>query len=55
MEYGGIDLHKNESQIRIITENGEVIDQRIATTRERFTHVFGARAHADSPGGGDRE
>jgi hypothetical protein len=44
MEYGGIDLHKKESQIRIITESGELIDQRIATTRDRFTHVFGGRA-----------
>lgn len=28
MEYGAIDLHKKESQIRIVTESGEVIDQR---------------------------
>ena len=41
MEYGAIDLHKKESQIRIVTKSGEVIDQRIATTRERLTHVFG--------------
>ena len=34
MEYGAIDLHKKESQVRIITEGGEVIDRRIATTRE---------------------
>ena len=40
MEYGAIDLHKKESQIRIVTKSGEIIDQRIATTRERFTHVF---------------
>ena len=25
MEYGAIDLHKKESQVRIITESGEVI------------------------------
>jgi transposase len=43
MDYGAIDLHKKESQIRIVTENGEVIDQRIATTRERLTHVFWGR------------
>ena len=29
MEYGAIDLHKNESQIRIVTASGEVIDRRI--------------------------
>jgi len=28
MEYGAIDLHKKESQIRIVTEGGDVIDQR---------------------------
>ena len=33
MEYGAIDLHKKESQVRIMTEGGEVIDRRIATTR----------------------
>jgi len=32
MEYGAIDLHKKESQIRIVTEEGAVIDRRIATT-----------------------
>ena len=25
MEYGAIDLHKRESQIRIVTESGEVV------------------------------
>src|SRR5215472_10129181 len=43
MEYGAIDLHKKESQIRIVTATGEIIDQRIATTRDRFTHVFWGR------------
>ena len=43
MEYGAIDLHKKESQIRIVTESGEIIDQRILTTRDRFTHVFWGR------------
>jgi transposase len=43
MEYGAIDLHKKESQIRIVTNSGEIIDQRIATTRDRFTHVFWGR------------
>jgi hypothetical protein len=40
MEYGAIDLHKKESQIRIVTTSGQTIDQRIATTRDRFAHVF---------------
>jgi transposase len=43
MEYGAIDLHKKESQIRIVTESGQVIDQRVATTRERLTQVFWGR------------
>ncbi len=43
MEYGAIDLHKKESQVRIVTERGEVLDRRIATTRDRFTAVFEGR------------
>ena len=43
MEYGAIDLHKKESQIRILREGGEVIDRRIATTRDRLTVVFEGR------------
>jgi transposase len=43
MEYGAIDLHKKESQIRIVTESGETVDRRIATTRERFTALFDGR------------
>jgi transposase len=41
--YGAIDLHKKESQIRIVTKSGEGIDQRIATTRDRLTHVLWGR------------
>ena len=49
MEYGAIDLHKKESQIRIVTESGETFDRRIATTRERFTAaVRRATPDADS-------
>ena len=44
MEYGAIDLHKRESQVRIVTADGEVIDRRILTTRERFTAMFWGRA-----------
>jgi len=31
MEYGAIDLHKRESQVRIVSEDGEIVDRRIAT------------------------
>jgi transposase len=45
MEYGAIDLHTKESQIRIIDGDGAVVlERRVATTRARLTDVFGARA-----------
>jgi len=44
MEYGAIDLHKKESQVRIISAEGDVLDRRILTTRDRFTAVFWGRA-----------
>ena len=43
MEHGAIDLHKKEGEVRIVTEGGEIIDRRIATTRDRLTAVFWAR------------
>ena len=43
MEYGAIDLQKHESQIRIVKEDGAIVDQRIATTRDRFAAVFWGR------------
>jgi len=46
MEYGAIDLHKKESQVRIMTEGGDVIDRRVATTRERLTTLFWGRPHS---------
>jgi len=45
MEYGAIDLHTKESQIRIIDGDGAVVlERRVATTRARLTDVFGERA-----------
>lgn len=45
MEYGAIDLHTKESQIRIIDGDGAVlVECRVATTRARLTDVFGSRA-----------
>ena len=47
MEHIGIDVHKNESQICILTENGElVLERRIHTTRERLATVLGERPPA---------
>jgi transposase len=41
MEYVGIDVHKNQSQICLLTETGEVLHQRIHTQRERFREAQG--------------
>lgn len=46
MDYVGIDVHKRESQICIETADGEVIESRIRTDRERFAAVFGGRPRA---------
>lgn len=46
MDTIGIDLHKRESQLCTITEDGELIEQRIVTSRARFTASFGARPPA---------
>lgn len=42
----GLDLHKRETQLCILTADGEVIERRIATTRARFTDVLGTRPRA---------
>jgi transposase len=42
MDYAAIDLHKTASQIRIIS-NGEIIDCRIPTTRDRLRTTFEGR------------
>ena len=37
MEYGAIDLHTKESEIRIVEADGAVVfERRIATTRDRL-------------------
>jgi transposase len=43
MDYAAIDLHKKESQIRVVTAAGAVLDRRVVTSREAFTAVFGGR------------
>ena len=44
MEYGAIDLHTKESQIRIVSTTGAVVlDKRIATRPDRLAAVFGDR------------
>ncbi|HEX8943324.1 MAG TPA: IS110 family transposase [Gemmatimonadaceae bacterium] len=46
MDIIGIDLHKRESQLCTLRTDGSVTEQRIVTSRERFTAVFGNRAPA---------
>jgi len=46
MDHIGIDVHKRESQIYILADGGEVIEQRIRTEPERFAAVLGPRPRA---------
>ena len=46
MDHIGIDVHKKDSQIYILAEGGEVIEQRIRTEPERFAAVLGGRPRA---------
>ena len=46
MDHIGIDVHKRESQICILAEGGELIEQRIRTEPERVTAVLGDRPRA---------
>ena len=46
MDNIGLDLHKRESQLCSLTEEGEIVERRIVTSRERFTAVLGNRAPA---------
>ena len=40
MNFIGIDLHKNSSQVCILTDDGELIERRIKTDRESFDKLF---------------
>jgi transposase len=46
MDRIGFDLHKRESQLCTLTEDGELLEQRIVTSRERLTAVLGSRRPA---------
>jgi hypothetical protein len=52
MEKIGIDLHKKESQLCIITDEGEVIEMRIRTERGRFAEMLGGRGRGEGVDGG---
>ena len=46
MDTIGLDLHKRESQLCVLAPDGTVKEQRIVTSRERFTAVLGPLAPA---------
>ena len=46
MDHIGIDVHKNQSQICILTADAELIEKRIRTDRDRFAAVLGSRQRA---------
>jgi len=46
MDTIGLDLHKRESQLYILAPDGTAREQRIVTSRERFTAVLGPLAPA---------
>jgi transposase len=46
MEHIGIDVHKQECQVCILTESGELIERRIRTEKGRLTEVLGSRPKA---------
>ena len=46
MDTIGLDLHKRETQLCVLTADGEIRERRIATTRERFTAVLGVLPRA---------
>jgi len=46
VDHIGMDLGKKESQIAVITEAGELIEQRIRTERVRLQEGFGGRPKA---------
>lgn len=46
MDTIGLDLHKRESQLCIGRDNGRITEQRIVTSRERFSAVLGGHPQA---------
>lgn len=46
MEHSGIDVHKKQSQVCILTAEGELLERRIPTTPAAFAALLGDRAPA---------
>ena len=51
MDHIGIDVHKKDSQICILAEDGELIERRVRTEAERFAEVLGPRPRPGAPPG----
>ncbi len=49
MDYTGMDRGERESQIAILTEDGELIGKQIRTTREPPSHFLGDRPNGEDP------
>jgi transposase len=46
VEYIGVDVHKRDSQVCILAENGDILERRIRTEASRFAALFGERPRA---------
>ena len=46
MEHVGIDVHASESQICLLTEQGEILEHRVRTRPDRFEEILGNRTRA---------
>jgi hypothetical protein len=46
MDHIGIDVHKKDIQICILTEAGELVERRVRMEASRFAEVLGARPRA---------
>jgi transposase len=46
MQHIGIDVHKKESQICLLTQDGELIERRVRTEPQRFAEGLGSRPRA---------
>lgn len=46
MDTIGLDMHKRESQLCFLVEDGTVVERRIVTSRKRFSAVLGSRPSA---------
>ena len=52
MDHIGIDVHKKDSQICILTEAGELLERRVRTEPDRLAEVLGhdrGRGSSSSP------